>query len=269
MSSQQDTGEALARLLAAALGAGATVAADPALLPATLDEAEAVQDRMLQLAGFRPAGWKLGASTHAAQAALRLTRAFLAPLPVERVLASPARLRTGQLRQPGVECELAVSLRGLDAAERHLLTGAPSASSLALTAELVTACHAAIEIPESRFPKLGAAGPLALVADNGAAGWVVVGAAGDASALRGPCRAALLVDGEEVSRGDATAFAAPPLHLVREFLHRAVQRRLLPDGPTVVSLGSVTPYRALGGAARVVAQFEGLPPATLTLTLDV
>jgi 2-keto-4-pentenoate hydratase len=256
---------ALGQRLAGASAEGQTLGTDGLPALATLDEAEQVQDAFLRAAAFRPCAWKLGASTFGARRALGLPRSFLAPLPAPRVLTSPARLAMGQLRQRGVECELAVTLRGLDAAERRMFGQAASADSLALTRELVTACHAAIEIPESRFARLGAAGPLALVADNGAAGWVVLGPAGAVDVMHGPAPGRLELDGVPAAEGDASAFVDSPLRLVQAFLHQAVCRGLLPEGPTSVLLGSVTPYHALAGPARVVVRFDGLAPAELHL----
>lgn len=260
--------QALVHRLSAAQADGTTLHA--AGLPGlealqTLDDAEKVQDALLRKLGWAPASWKLGASTYGAQRALGLRRAFLAPLPAARTLAAPARLALQVLRQRGVECELAVSLRAPVAEERGLLQQAPSSESLALAASLALSCHSAIEIPQTRFATLGAAGPLALVADNGAAGWVVVGPAGDMQALHGPCRGVLEIDGRAVAEGRDTAFVMDPLRLLQQFLHQAVQRALLPTGATTVLLGSVTPYHPVHAACRVVARFDGLPAAELTL----
>lgn len=260
------TGDTFAQQLARAWTSGSSLATDGVPRLSTLDQAEAVQDAALRSIGLKPHGWKLGASTHAARRALGLDTPFLAPLPEARTLLAPVRLSRARLRQCGVECELAVTLRPPSATQRALLAAPPSTHSLALAADLITACHSAIEIPESRFAAgLGAAGPLALVADNGAAGWVIVGPPGPADLISVAGAAALALDGEVVATGDVSAFVAPPLQLVQHFLHRAVQRGLLPDTPVSVLLGSVTPYRPLAGPVRVSARFDGLAPAELRL----
>lgn len=230
-----------------------------------LTDAEQVQDAVLGALGLVPASFKLGASTYGAQRALGLPRAFLAPLPSDRSLRGPAALPWSALRQPGVECELAATLRAPTPAERGLLREPPSPASLRLAEDLVQSCHSAIEIPQSRFPALGAAGPLALVADNGAAGWTVVGAAGDPALLRRPARGRLHVDGTQAAEGDDRAFALDPLRLLQQFLHQAEARGLLPGHVISVLLGSVTPYHALPGPCRVQARFEGLPGVELDL----
>ncbi|EGJ09967.1 MULTISPECIES: hypothetical protein [Rubrivivax] len=240
----------------------------PAELPGAgqltgLADAEQVQDAVLGALGMVAASFKLGASTYGAQRALGLPRAFLAPLPAYRSLQGPSKLPWSALRQHGVECELAAALRPPTPAERALLREAPSPASLRLAESLVQSCHSAIEIPQTRFRALGAAGPLALVADNGAAGWTIVGAAGDPGLLQKPCIGRLHVDGTLVAEGDDRAFAMDPLRLLQQFLHQAEARGLLPEHATTVLLGSVTPYHALPGPCRVQARFEGLPGVEL------
>lgn len=171
--------------------------------PSDVAQAEAIQDAMIAALGWTAAGWKLGASTRAAQAGLGLSRCFSGLIPADRVLASPARLSPDALRFRGVECELAFVLG--EGVRRS--TGAWTE----LTAtEAVASVHPAIEVPETRFAALVAHGALALVADNGAAGWAVLGPPSTLAALEAFTSATLSINGQPCASGDLSAFVAPP-----------------------------------------------------------
>lgn len=255
----------LADALAQAEREGRTLAPDPALAPASLDEAEAVQADVLERLRWRARAWKLGASTHGARNALGLSRVFSGAVPADRCLGTGARLPLATLRQRGVECELALTVQAPDTPTLQRLEAADALEREALARRCVLACHSALELPQSRWPTLGAGGALALVADNGAAGWVVLGPGAEPEALDRARTGRLWIDGEPVASGDTSAFVMPPLALLADHLLRLARRGLGDTGPTTVLLGSVTPYHPLQGAARVRAGFDGLPAVELEL----
>lgn len=256
---------ALADALAQAEREGRTLAPDLARTPASLDEAEAVQTELLERLRWTARAWKLGASTHGARGALGLSRVFSGAVPAGRCLDTGARLPLAALRQRGVECELALTVRAPDARTLQGLEAADLPEREALARRCVLACHSALELPQSRWPTLGAGGPLALVADNGAAGWVVLGPAAAPEALHDVRTGQLWIDGAPVASGDTSAFVMPPLALLADHLVRLARRGLGATGPTTVLLGSVTPYHPLQGPARVRAAFDGLPAVELEL----
>jgi len=224
--------------------------------PSDVAQAEAIQDAMIAALGWTAAGWKLGASTRAAQAGLGLSRCFSGLIPADRVLASPARLSPDALRFRGVECELAFVLG--EGVRRS--TGAWTE----LTAtEAVASVHPAIEVPETRFAALVAHGALALVADNGAAGWAVLGPPSTLAALEAFTSATLSINGQPCASGDLSAFVAPPLALLADHLNRAAARGYRPMPGEAILLGSVTPLQAAPAGSEVTVDLGAVGQARL------
>jgi 2-keto-4-pentenoate hydratase len=157
-----------ADLLRDAADSGGIVSLAAEDLPATQDEAEAIQDYNLRRSAEPVGAWKLGATTGASKAALGLKRPFAGAVAAGRVFRSGATIPAGMLRQRGVEVEIAFRLdRDLPA------DGEPWTAEL--IREAIGSVHAAFEIPNARMEKIGAYGAPALVADNGAASVAIIG----------------------------------------------------------------------------------------------
>lgn len=234
---------------------------DAAALPTSLEEAEAFQDKIIEATTMKPAGWKLGATSHAARGSLGLDRAFSGLIPTGRLLQSGASLSRSALRPSGVECELmAVMAKDLPSDQ------APFA--LEAIQDAILGIGTGIEVPQARFPSLGIYGGLALVADNGAAGWGVAGEVSrKASDLDdSPLEARLEVDGEVVAKGDGSAFVAPPLELVRDHVNRMARRGRATSRGEVILIGSLMPLVLVERPARVVARIAGFGECSLSFT---
>ena len=157
----------LAARIAAAFDTAGVV--EPRLdeIPQTMDAAERMEDGVAAMLG-PIGGFKLGATIAQVRAALGVPRPFFGPLPQDRVRGDGAELRGDRIRQRGVESEYAFRF-GRD------LTHTDAEIDVAGLADAIASVHAAIEIPATRFARLGGHGGLALVADIGAAGFLVVG----------------------------------------------------------------------------------------------
>ena len=238
-----------------AWNSGLTVSLQEKERPLSLAEAEALQDDVLARLGASAGGWKLGASNKASRAALGFDRPFSGLLPKANILASGAAVDVSRWRQRGVECELAVRLQ---------VDVKPQAGRIWEAVEMPTLFGPllpALEIPHTRFATLATTeGPFALVADNGAAGFAVVGeAATEILCADAVDIAVRLYEGEEqVASGDMTAFVAPPDELLADHVNRMLTRGYSLSAGEYVFLGSLTPYHAVVGAAEIVADFGAL-----------
>ncbi|GAV36068.1 2-oxopent-4-enoate hydratase [Roseomonas mucosa] len=159
---------ALAAKLIAAVRDRAVLAPQPAEIPASLAEAEAVQDAVVAGTIRKIGAWKLGATVKSVREGFGLERGFFGVLPAERVLPSGAEPPASDLPQAGVESEIAFRF-GRDLDPR----GAPWSAEEVRAA--ITGVHPAIEVPQTRFAALGQFGAFGLIADNGASGLGIVG----------------------------------------------------------------------------------------------
>lgn len=233
--------------------------------PASFEEAEVLQDALLKELGWAAVSWKLVGTTHAGVKALGLGGFFSGLNPNGRLMTSPARLERAALRQPVAEGEIAFRF-GADLPRR-----AGGYSEAEVRAALASV-HPAIEIPQSRFEKLGSEGGFALAADNGAAGWSIVGPGTDISQvdLGGAFEVALKIGGEVAARGDASVLAVPPLALIADHVNRMGRRGWDTKAGEYVLTGSLNPPHDFSGALgegdlEIVADFGALGEARLTI----
>ena len=234
--------------------------------PTTLAEAETLQDALLRELGWpAAAAWKLVGTTHAGIKALGLGGFFSGFNPPDRLLTTPARLSRRALRQAIAEGELAFRF-AMDLPPRS--TGYSQDEVLAA----IGSAHPAIEIPQSRFQRLGSEGGFALAADNGAAGWSIVGPGTEVAGLdlAGAFEVELKINGETVARGDAYVLAKPPLALVTDHVNRIGRRGWGTKAGEFVLTGSLNPPHdfasALGeGEPTIVADFGAFGDARLTI----
>ena len=229
--------------------------------PETLEEAEQAQDAVIKSLGFVAAAWKLGASNQASRQALGLSRPFSGLLPKEKLVRSGDTIDVSLWHQKGVECELAVQFikeiysrsgRQFDQDDVRLALGP---------------IYPALEIPQTRFETLlTTEGPLALVADNGASGWAVIGETTGApiEALTGKSDVKLTVDGNLVAQGTISALIDTPLALVTDHVNRILARGYSIAAGEYVLLGSLTPYVPISTASKIEADFGTLGAVSVT-----
>ena len=221
-------------------------------LPLTIDQAENVRDSAAACLG-EIAAWKLGATMPSVRSALGLSSAFFGVIPSFRLFGGGAQLNAIQARLRGVECEYGFRLA------RDVRAGDDKMGVRAFR-ELFASVHPAIEIPGTRFERLGCYGGLGLVADFGAAGALVVGKgrALDEPSRLDKMRVHLRISGDEVAEGCAGDIDDGAFGPLREFVRSALARGYSPKAGQIVVTGSCSGYVVAPEGAEVVAEFRGL-----------
>lgn len=126
-----------------------------------------VQDRAIALSCAAPLAWKLGAPALAAQAGMGLSEPFSGPILPGMLLESPAQIDTSGFSCHKFEPEVAITL-GQD------ITGP---ISLDEARAAIASYHPAIEIINFRSSGGASLGAMGMIADFGANGALVLGAA--------------------------------------------------------------------------------------------
>jgi 2-keto-4-pentenoate hydratase len=224
-----------------------TLVVPPGTLP---DAAAAYAVQEATFAALGPHGaWKVGARSRDAEPSA-------APIPQACILAPEAPLTGPAWQLRGVEVECGVRLGrdlGADAA------GRPAAELLAA----VDAVVPVVEIVETRWQDWRAVAPLALLADLGSHGGLIIGAPLPPTAERLDLRqaAARLQFGDELIADTRGAHSAPDLGWLLGWLagHAAARGRPLRAGD-VVTTGSLTgmPFSPAGTVVR--AELAGAAP---------
>lgn len=175
-------------------------------LPATIEEAYAVQDRLLVLMDEDVGGWFLGCTNPAVQRRLGLATPYWARLLARAIHASPATLAARDFLSITLECEFAFRL-GRDLPPRS------EPYTVAEVAQATATVHPAIEVVTSHLRDWTEQPITALIADNGTDGALVLGAGSmqweglDLAAVA----VALRVDGTVVRRGSGANVMGDPL----------------------------------------------------------
>jgi 2-keto-4-pentenoate hydratase len=243
--------QALGRLLGEAAAAGRSVAVDPTALPQTEEQAYAAQQAWLVAAGGRRAGWKVGATTAAGQAALGLAGPMAGPLLAERLHGNDATVRFDPAQGRLLEAELAFRL----AAD---LPAEPSTGEIAAAVEGVAP---AIELPAIRRTASPVAQPgLAIIVDGGGHGAVVLGAfvpfrsVPDLAAVAGR----LMLDGRTVAEGTGAAVLGHPLNALAWLARRAAALGQPLRAGEVVITGAVCLFQPFEPGITAEAAFDGV-----------
>ena len=253
---------ALATRIGQSVSSGEVLRLDAGECPPDLKCAEDVLWHVTRGDGRKIVAWKLGASTFASRDAQGFDRAWSAPLFAGEALESPARLPARPDGTLGLECELVFRL-GAD-------VPATGALDRATVRRLVAGVRAGIEVPASRYPAIGAYGAPALVADRGAAGWLVLG---DELAEWEPdefdtIAARVLVDGEERGVGSGRDIIEGPFGALCDHLARMRRLGVAQPAGTSVSVGSLTGFLVVAAPCTAVAEFVGIGRATLEVPLN-
>lgn len=249
-----DNAAALAERLLAARRSGRRLdTLPPELVPATADEAYAVQDKVAAALG-RIAGWKVGAASPEAEP-------NCAPLFADLVTASPARWPAARFPLRGIEGELAFRF-GRALPPRAQPYGEDEVW------DAVDTLHPAIELVESRFADFRAMDKLALLADNQSNGAFCHGAPvrrwRDVDFLRQP--ASLVVDGKEVASAVGGNAAGHPRRLLAWLANHCARRGRGLLAGDIVTTGTHTGLVFLASGQTATVRFAGLGEAALTLT---
>jgi 2-keto-4-pentenoate hydratase len=208
------------------------------------------------------AGFKIGATSVAAQEFLGLDGPFYGCIPRDKVLASPARVAPGEHNFCLIEPEFAVRL-GQDLPARETAYGRGE------VAEAVASVHPAFEVVTSAY---GAAwrqaGALHLIADNGVHNRLVLGPGRDD--WRGLDLAAHPVvftrNGEEEGRGVGANALGHPLDALAWLASQGVSGGRGLRAGDLVTTGVVTPFIVAGPGDDLVADFGVLGQVDLRMT---
>ena len=225
------------------------------------DVAENIQDIIIGKCDLNSIFWKLGASTYGALNGLKLERTFHAPIP--NVLETGHELPIANLRQAGIECEIAIELIQDIVVKRNEL----------ITEQTLENCgyfiRPAFEIPETRFDQLPPKqGGYALLADNGAAGWAVLG-----EPVKINIRdienetVALFKDNKELVTGDLIDFTAKPLELILGHLNSISKRGYAICAGHTILIGSLTGYTPVTSQGHYSARFSSIGDVNLELII--
>jgi len=221
--------------------------------PLSLDEAYAVQRQRLSRWPRPAAVWKVGASNYGSSAAFQTRDPFVGPI-------SPDH--TYIFEQGHGVLPLSASKAFQGEVEVVIRTGVDirSAAEIAEGTGWIASVHLGIELPASRldFPVDGARLPL-LVADYGAAGSMVVGAALPAAAAAlSDAPFQVRVDDAVVAEGGMSQLTSTPVEIVRIVMPLLLAQcgGCFPAG-SYISTGGVAPCRPFAGARQVTAEWAG------------
>ena len=165
--------------------------------PGSAVEGYAAQAALARIAGARPVGWKIAATSTAGQTHISVDDPLAGRLWESKVHESGATLPAGHLHMAVAEVEFAFRL-GRD------LPGGAGAYTVDAVMDAVAALHPAIEIPDSRFRDFTVVGAAQLIADNGCTEYCVLGPAAPPDWREMDLAAhpvALSIDGAEAATG--------------------------------------------------------------------
>ena len=224
----------------------------PNCVPNTLEEAYAVQDRLLPLLG-EPCGYKIGFTNPEIQTRFGLGSPVSGRLISERIHASPAQLAAGDLLMLAVEPEIAFRLH-----TPLPPTGAPYETSQLMDA--IDGVYPALEIVESRIAHWETVGSLLAIADNAWGSHWVYGERVSAWTPEELVEQEIVahVDGQEICRGSGANVLDSPLDALQWLTnHLALRGRTLHAGEFITT-GSCTAVIEPHPGSRVTADFGRL-----------
>ena len=254
--------------IAARLG-GQILDTYPGEMPATMDQAYAVQDCAIAAFPDTIAAWKVGLMSDADQTRLGLeTPRFAGP-----IFARTVRRYAGS----GVQ-QMPVFANGLASVEGEFVfrtTRDMTAADARDPADLIasTALHYGVEIPSSPFRGINMNGPTCTVSDFGNNRGLIVGGeiAGWHALDWNDLEVEVLVDGASIGRASGPVIPGTPLTALRFMLgHLGGRGRPLPAG-SFITTGAVVGIndRSPGFAARVeFPGYGGIDVELVALTPD-
>jgi 2-keto-4-pentenoate hydratase len=218
----------------------------------------AVRSRLLP--AFGPvAGWKVGSTSPAMQAYLKIAYPCAGALYAHRVWSGSTHVSRADFAQLGLECEVAVRLKARLPA--HDPADLPSVLAL------VESVHASIEIVEWRWRDWQDIGAPTLIADDFFSVGCVTGSPADPAILAGDAGFAgrFVVDGVDQAAAPASNILGHPLNALGWLVgHLAAQGTPLAGG-AMVTLGAIASPFMVAGPCHVVARFDGLPDVAVSL----
>ena len=245
--------QAAAELLADAWRTGTTLDALPGeCRPRSAAEAYRIQDIFARALGEPIAGWKIGCTSAAVRKILKTRTPFCGRIFASRLFASGVTLGGASYKLRGLEGEFAFKLKRDLPARR-------TAYRRAEVLDAIGSLHPAIEVVDPRFTDWLVVGIHSIIADLGADGAVVLGAAVPRwrriDLRKAPVRMA--INGKIVGEGTgADCMGDPVAALV--WLANELRRRAGLKAGQVVSTGACCGFHRAAAGDRGVADFGRL-----------
>jgi 2-keto-4-pentenoate hydratase len=215
------------------------------LVPTSIDEAYRTAEKVCAKLGLVLGGWKVGATSAPAQAALDLDRPFFGRIARQSITTSPGRV-DAETRPVVLDAEIAIVL---------CPAAAGSIEELAFGFGL-REVRLAIEINRSSSVNAIALGAGFVIADNGANDGAILGPVVDLDSARlDSIGVDIRVDGRSIARGIGADVLGHPLNSVRWFLEEAAKRNLPLEEGQVILTGAMTPPFDSPPGSLVVADF--------------
>ena len=232
----------------------------PELIPAALDDAYAVQERMVAAMGTDLAGWKIGATSPASIAAKGLEEPVWGRLLHHLIQQSPAHVAMDGLFTPHLEAEFAFRM----AADLPARGEPYSAEEVA---QAVATLYPAIEVADSRMADWRSCSGAATVADNVCHGAAVLGA--EVPDWRGLDLTAAAVEvylnGTSAANGSGARVYGHPLTALAWLANDLNKRGRALAADDLVLTGTCVPLRPMGRGDIGVADFGDLGRVEVTL----
>jgi 2-keto-4-pentenoate hydratase len=221
--------------------------------PQTSDDAYAIQEGFLRFWGGGVAGWKIGGTSAEARRMLAVDEPFYGPVFSPLIMRSPAEPAAAKFSLRAIECEFAFRL-GDDLPAR----GRPYGKEEVVGA--VQALIPAIELIDTRYDSLTDHGGMALIADCGANGGLVLGEElTDWQRIDLPEHPVTLdVDGERKAEGAGSMVLGSPLEALFWLVTQRVARGAGLRAGEVVTTGTCTGLTLLVPGETAVADFGEL-----------
>lgn len=227
--------------------------------PKTLEDAYAIQDRLVELHGEDVGGWLVGCTNPEIQEQLGLREPYAARVLVSSLFKSPAKLHLPSTLPVVLEVEFAFTLsRDLP----HRVT--PYSEDE--VAKAIRSAHPAIEVVLGHFVDWPSKDIYSLIADNGTDGPLVFGAGVSdwrSMDLR-EVAVTLSINGEIVRKGSGSRVMEGPLS-VMTWLANHVKRTPGLRAGHIINTGSCTPMYFAQYGDVAIADFGPLGTVTLEI----
>lgn len=221
--------------------------------PETPDDAYAIQEAFVRAWGGEVAGWKVGATSPEALRTLNLEGPFYGPVFSPLVMRSPAEPAAAKYNMRAVECEFAFRL-GEDLPARGRPYGRQEVE------RAVQAVIPAIELVDTRYDSFAGYGGIALIADCGGNGGLVLGDEfPDWRAIDLAEQAVTLdVAGERKAEGSGKIPLGHPLEPLFWFVNARTERGAGLRTGEVISTGTCTGLSLIAPDQTAIADFGQL-----------
>lgn len=230
------------------------------LVPATPQDAYAVNKAVAQRLGWEPLGWKIAGTTDAMRGKLQLEGPIYGRTFRRFACTSPVSFKAAELLDPLIECEFFVTLaRDLPPRDEPW--------TYAEAVDAISEVHAGIEVAECRYPRKALPPLPGILADGSASGRYVFGdRIGSWRDGLASMAVRLEIDGALRREGAGADVMGDPL---RPLWWLAEQRRQWGDGlraGETISTGSMTGMLPIRGGQHVLARFGDV--ATIEITIE-